>query len=134
MSVKVKVTEYRGLLVIEAMEPEKPEPGWAPIEPGKIGCVLQGTGRKLGVSKEALALLDTVRKCEDDLGSIDWFECRDGTHAFSWIGGPFRILDPRRIEMARSSRVYPEACIRIENQTSPDLRAMIDERLGAEER
>jgi hypothetical protein len=125
--MKAKVTAYKGILVIEAQEPEKPDPDWVPIGPGKIGCVLCNTKKNLGVSEEALALLALVKRSRDAIGDVDWWAADDGTKVFGWLGGFCRILRPTEIEGSRDYTVFREDCIVIPNDVPEEARKAIDQ-------
>lgn len=136
-TMKVKVTEYRGFLAIEAMEPEVPHPDWAPIGPGRFGCVVNNTKTSLGISKGALAIIAKLPKSRDSIGVIMWFETSrpdtsptSGSAAFGWMGGPLCIIDPKDADTGRATRVHEGHWIDIPNDTSTTLREAIDADLG----
>lgn len=131
-NVKVRLTVHRDVLVIETVSPgETNYPGWTPIGPGKIGCVIANTKIALGASEEALAWLRGVKKSRDDIGDVDWFACADGTKAFGWLGGVYSIKD-RKTEGSRSYEVFPDDCVRITNNTPAEAKAAVDNMLGAQ--
>lgn len=97
--LKVKVVAYKGLIVIEPIEPEKgasAKEGWVPMGPERLGSVLCKTKGRLGVSREAFDLLKQIPRGTDCIGDIGWWECGDGSHAFSWFGAIYRVIDPLR--------------------------------------
>lgn len=128
-NVKVRLTVHRDVLVIETVSPgETNYPGWTPIGPGKIGCVIANTKVALGASEEALAWLRGVKKSRDDIGDVDWFACVDGTKAFGWLGGLYSIKD-RKAEGSRSYEVFPDDCVRIANQPPIEATRAVDNML-----
>lgn len=130
-NVKVRLTVYQDTLVIETVSPgETNYPGWTPIGPGKIGCVIANTKVSLGASEEALAWLRGVKKSRDDIGDVDWFACADGNKAFGWLGGVYSIKG-RDAVGSRSYDVFPDDCVRIANVTPAEARAAVDEGLDA---
>ena len=128
--MKVEVTAYRGVIVVTTNKPDEAQGGWVPIGPGRIGCVICDTKANLGISEEALILLEGIRRGGDDLGDVDWWKCDDGTVAFSWIGGPCRLIHPEKAETGRDFRMFREACAIIPNETPEEARDMIDTIIG----
>jgi hypothetical protein len=123
--MKVKLTVHRDVLVIETVEPENENyPGWVPVGPGKIGCVLCDTKRGLGASKEALNWLQRVQRSHDDIGDVDWFACDNGTKAFGWIGGLCSLKD-RDAMGSRTFQVFPEDCTVIPNDVPEEAKKVI---------
>ena len=131
---KVKVTAYKGQIVIEPIDPEKDvEKGWFPTGGSRIGCVLVPTGQRLAASEEALALLQTIKVGHDAIGDVDWFRCskgpgqEDGDYAFAWFGPLFRIVNPKTAEAARAFKVYRDQCTIIPNDPPDAAKKVIDE-------
>lgn len=130
--LKVKVTAYKGLIVIEPIEPEKDasaKKGWVPVGPGRFGSVLCKTKGHLGVSKEAVNLLRQVQRGVDSIGDLSWWECDDGSHAFSWFGAAYRIIDPSTAIGDRDYTVLPsllQDCETIPNEVPDEAKAAID--------
>lgn len=125
--MKVKVTEHRGFLAIEALEPEVAHPDWAPIGPGRIGCVVNNTKTSLGLSKEALAIISKLPK-RDSLGVLVWFSTspKGESAAFGWMGGALCIIDPKEADMGRATSEHLGHWIDIPNDTSATLIETID--------
>jgi hypothetical protein len=92
--MKVKVTEYKGFLVINTIKPEK-DNNFIPVtEPGRIGSTIIETSKHLGMSKEAFAFLKKLRVSKDDVGDVDAWKTVDGTSCFSWMGPLKRLVGP----------------------------------------
>lgn len=128
--MKVKLTVFSDVLVIETVEPENENyPGWVPVGPGKIGCVLCDTKRGLGASQEALDWLKGVKRSHDDIGDVDWFAVNDGTKAFGWIGG-LCSLKSRGCDGSRSFQVFPEDCTIIPNDVPDEAKKAIEHALS----
>lgn len=128
--MKVKITEYKGFLVIEPIEPEKDiDNEWWPTGQGRIGCVVGNSKKNLGVSKEALAVMKGVRKNWDSIGDLGWWKCDDGTHAFSWFGSIHRIIDPKDAEAARDFRIFENECSIIPNEPPQEAKDKLDENM-----
>lgn len=127
LGAKVKLTVYKDVLVIETVEPENENyPGWVPIGPGKIGCVLCNTKRGLGASQEALDWLGKVPRSRDAIGDVDWWACADGTKAFSWLGGVCSIKR-RGAEGSRNYEVFKKDCVEIPNDVPEKAQKAIDQ-------
>lgn len=123
--LKVKLTVHRDVLVIETIDPETAYPGWTPIGPGRIGCVLEGTKAALGASDEALAWLRGVKRSGDAIGDVDWFDAGAKGKVFAWLGGPF-ATKRRGADGSRTHTVFPDDCVVIPNDVPADARAAID--------
>ena len=127
--LKVKLTVHRDVLVIETISPEEEDyPGWTPIGPGKIGCVIANTRKALGVSEEALEWLRGVQRSNDAIGDVDWWACNDGTKAFAWLGGVYSVKS-RNSEGSRMYEVFPDDCVRIPNTPPQEARDAVDKML-----
>lgn len=101
MTIHANVTAYKGKLVIQllTMVSIDNETAVSMDVPGRFGQVIMNTKEHLGVSEEALELLKTVKRGHDGLGDgLDWFKTEVAgqapAHAFSWLGGPYAIVDP----------------------------------------
>jgi hypothetical protein len=102
--VKVKLHEYKGILVIETVNPQKKHSDFIPSGDGRFGCVLAKCDpTTLGISKEAFALLSKVKRGRDSLGDLDIFKANDNQVVFGWIGGVFALQDPKQ---STGSREY----------------------------
>ncbi len=122
--MKVKVTKYKGYIVIETLKPDA-DNDFVPIGPGKIGCVLMNTGKHLGASKEAMTSMKKLKVSRDDIGEVDAWITDDGRHCFSWLGGLKRFVGP---EAELSNTGFSDiAFIEIPNDTPVEAMAAIDE-------
>jgi hypothetical protein len=54
-------------------------------------------------SPEAIETLKKVRVGRDSLGDIDCFKADDGMVVFSFLGGPWSMIDPAESEAARGT-------------------------------
>lgn len=120
--MKAKITEYKGKLVCDLLVEQ------SDAAPGSFGQVIIDTPNCLGVSKEAIALLETIRPGSDAIGAVDWFESTQGL-VFAWIGGPKSVVDPSedggRIG-ARGYHVPSGGYIDIPNESDPGAKEYID--------
>lgn len=102
---------------------------WVPTSPDSGGCVVGPTETQLGVSEEALALMEDIERNHDAIGDISWWELDDGTHAFSWWGPIYRIIDPDNAEADREFRLTPsiiKSCTIIPNDVPDEAKAVLD--------
>jgi hypothetical protein len=106
------ITAYKGRLVLELLAKASipDEVATSLDNPGNIGQVIMNTGKNLGVSAEALELLKQVKRGHDDIGDIDWFRTGD-TAAFGWLGGIYRIADPKQVEGSRTYGIFDYVAI-----------------------
>ena len=127
-----KVTAYKGKLVCELVADKSIENEVVTTidTPSTFGQVIMNTAKNLGVSKEALELMKTVKIGRDDLGDIDWFNSVQGD-VFGWIGGPYNIIDPAEAETARGFKIL--AHIEIENEVPAGAMEAIDSGAGEDE-
>lgn len=135
--MKVRVVAYKDRIVIVPNEPEKDiskdkKNLWWPTGGPKgyiLGCVIGNTKEQLGVSKEALSLMERIENNHDAVGDIDWWKVDDGTYAFSWWGPIHRIINPDTAEAARGFRLNPSvvaACTIIPNDVPEEAKKVLD--------
>lgn len=94
MDIKVKVTEYKGMLIIETLKPEKDKDFITIKESGRIGNVLVNTGKHLGISAEALVFMKNLKISGDDIGEVDAWKTKNGKSCFGWLGPISRVIGP----------------------------------------
>ena len=92
--MKVKVTEYKNILIIETLKPEKDKNFMPVTELGKVGSVLMDTEKHLGISEEALAFMRKLQVSGDDIGEVDAWQTTDGRGCFGWLGSLNRFVSP----------------------------------------
>ena len=129
MTLLAKVTAHRGILILEGFEGN--DPHWLPDGGSRIGCVVLDTKNHLGVSEEALQILDKIERGDDDLGDVDWWACDDGTKAFGWIGPRQRLLSPDHASVSRNHKVFRDDCTVIPNDSPQEAIEAIDEVLDS---
>ena len=93
--MKVKVTTYKGYLIIETLEPEE-DKDFLPIKSGRIGCLVSNTSKNLGISEEAWTFLKKLKVVGDDLGDVDAWKAGE-IHCFGWIGPLIRVVGPKAV-------------------------------------
>ena len=127
-----KITAYKGMLVCELVADKSIDDEVVTTldNPSTFGQVIMNTEKNLGVSKEALELMKTVKIGHDDLGDIDWFSSVKGD-TFGWIGGPYNIVNPANAETARGFKIL--AHILIENEVPEGAMKAIDAGAGQDE-
>ena len=121
--MKVKITEYKGLVVIETLKPEEDAEFIPVTKPGQIGSTLINTGKNLGISKEALAIMKGFHVSRDDIGEVDAWKAGD-KDCFGWLGAMDRIIGPDA-ELPNNGW-GGIAFIDIPNETSPGAKEAID--------
>ena len=125
--MRVKVTEHSGIVIIETLDP-KQDADFMPSGGNKIGCHLANTGKNLGISKEALAIMKGYMISMDDLGEVNSFISDDGVHRFSWLGGTKRLVGPKA---ELSSRGFVDIDhIEIPNEAPAEAVEVIDKNKG----
>lgn len=100
-----KVTAYKGNIVIESVALNYVHPKWVPAEGGRIGCIVGDAENHLGVSEEALALLQKVKKGRVAIGDLMWFTANDGLSYFGWLGGSCFLVNAAAAEADRDYAV-----------------------------
>ncbi len=95
--LKVKVTSYEDYVIIEPLQFEEEKDIFYPVGNGKVGSVLIGTDKYLGMSKEAVKNLKKVKKSLDDIGDIQTFKSDKGD-CFSWLGGICGLFNVTKAE------------------------------------
>lgn len=120
-----KITAHRGILVFDLLATESSDEVATSLDrPGNMGQVIMNTAKNLGVSAEALQLLRSLKRGHDSLGDIDWFKTRDGQHAFSWLGAPHALKDPKTAETSRQYHIG--GYVAIANEVPEGAKAAID--------
>lgn len=121
--LKVKVLAYNGKLLFVPNKPyEDIEKGWTPVDDkGIIGSSIIDSEKNVGISKEALEIMETIKSGGDAIGDIDWYKANDGTYIFSWLCALYRIIDPKNSVSARGFRVYKDECVIIDNDITEDM-------------
>jgi len=130
-----RITAHRGFLILHARSDA--HPALAPINPQRVGTIVLSTGRNLGVSDEAMALLRTVGRSKDSIGDVMWFTGAvvdtDGSDVerpcFGWLGGNCVIRNAAKIEGDRRFAIpewVPPAWVTIANESDPEAVAVVD--------
>lgn len=119
--MKAKVTEYKGKLVCELLVDH------SDAAPGSFGQIIFDTANQLGISKEAVKVLETIKAGRDAIGAVDWFESGEGL-VFGWIGGPKAVVDPADPEClaARGYKVFPGKYLDVPNDSAQGAKDYID--------
>jgi hypothetical protein len=96
--MKTKVFIFRDYIGIES----SPECEGIMAHPaaGSLGVVCYANSVEF--SPEAVELLKTIKKSDDDLGDVNIFQTLDNTIIFSWMGGYKRLVDPSNSQFSRS--------------------------------
>lgn len=107
------ITAYKGKIVCQLLANASVagEVTTSLDNPGVLGQMIHDTAKNLGVSAEALALLNGLPPGHDDLGDVDWFRTSDGKASFGWLGGPYSIKDPNSCETSSSYKVLEHVVI-----------------------
>jgi len=125
---KVTIKSHDGFLIIETENPELVHEAWHQTA---LGCVVCNTETNLGISKEALLILQKVKSGSDDLGDIDWFQSDNEGPVFGWLGTPKTIFHPSEIEGSQdynpSKFIKEEVFVMIDNDVSNDAKSAISE-------
>ncbi|MFA5489963.1 MAG: hypothetical protein WC284_12200 [Candidimonas sp.] len=101
-----KIVAYKGLILCELLTHHDVDDEVATSigNPDRFGQVIMNSAKNVGISAEALALLQTLKKGTGSLGDIDWFRAEDGDGVFGWIGAVRAIFDPKNCETSRDYR------------------------------
>ena len=91
--LRVQITAYKGNYVIETLNPKSKDDVFYPVGGSRIGSVLIDTEKYLGISKEAMKLLQTLTKVGDDIGDVDSFQDDTGKYVFAWLGDLNSVRD-----------------------------------------
>lgn len=106
-----RITAHRGILVVELLPDQSNGEAASTNKLRNLGTVIHDTGRHLGVSAEALALLTMVKRGLDRIGDFAWFSSDDGKDHFAWLGGPKRLVNPTAVEAARGYAILAHRVI-----------------------
>jgi hypothetical protein len=100
--IRVKVTTKGKFLIIETVDPTA-DKNFVPMSGSNMGCSLIDTKNLLGISKEAMNLIKTMKKGGDDLGDLNLWKSEKRGHCFAWLGGIKRLVDATECELSRDS-------------------------------
>lgn len=128
--LKVKIFAYNNFLIFDTYKPyEDIGNDWYPVnDKGHIGSTIDFTEKNLGVSLEALKLMEKIKRCSDSIGDISW-SISNGRHVLSWIGSLYRIMDVNDSVAARDFRILKDKCVLIENIISDEMINNISENM-----
>ncbi len=117
--LKVRVTEYRGSIVVESLESSGFDQDFHPAGAGSIGCSLHNNER-LGISPEAALAIKNLTRVGDSIGDF----MNGSADYFSWIGGAFSIKDSNCV-VSRDFKM-PKGYVVIDNETSDKAKEEVD--------
>lgn len=90
------ITAYRQHLVIQLLVAHS-IPGEVKTSLDNAGCLGQtvlDSGANLGISREALELLKSVKRGKDPVGDLYWKAKETGRCIFAWRGAPVVAISP----------------------------------------
>lgn len=97
-NLKVKVTSHGDYVIIEPLQFEEEKDIFYPCGNGRVGNVLIGTEKHLGMSEEAVELLKKIKKSHDDIGDVQTWKSDNKGDCFGWIGGIFGLFNVTKAE------------------------------------
>jgi hypothetical protein len=121
-----EITAYKGRIIIE-LKVKKSIPGEVLTSldtPRLPGQLVNNTAKNLGISKEALDLLKSVRKGDGAAGDVDWTRTEEGKTTFGWIGGRCAIFNPETCEGSKRFKVG--GYVTIPNEVPEGARQQLD--------
>lgn len=93
----IQVFGYKGIIGIDATQHESFVND--PYAPGQLGFVALLADCQFNA--EAKELLSKVKRSNDDIGEVDFFNSTSGD-IFAWLGGPIRAIDVNQIDGSNS--------------------------------
>ena len=124
MELKVKVTAYKQNIIIETID-GKEDKNFVPIGGTRFGCVLIETDKFLGMSKEAVTLLKTIKKSHDAIGDVTTWKTNDNKDCFAWIGNLKKIVNMEKAEGDKDG-IIDIKHVTIENDVPQEAMDIID--------
>lgn len=119
------VTEYKGKIVLQLLATASNEDVTTTLDnAGVFGQVICNSEKNVGISEEAIKLLETIKPGRDAIGDVDWFKSNERGDVFAWIGGPYAIVDPTTAEGARGYAV--RTYTKVPNDVPEEAKAAID--------
>lgn len=121
-----EITAYRGRIIITLLV-DHSIPGQVissnddPSFPGQMIC---GTGQHLGISEEALRLLQELPPGSEEVGDLNWFVNDAAVPMFFWRGGRYAIFSPDYCCAAKHFKIRSH--VRIPNGVPEGARAQLD--------
>lgn len=117
--IKVRVTEYKGKIVVETFNSNVFDLDFTPNGGGSIGCSLSDI-KRLAMSQEAVDAIRKLNRVGDGIGDF----MNGDSDYFSWIGGEFSIKNSNCV-VSRDFKM-PIGYIEIENITSDEAKEEIN--------
>lgn len=125
-NLKVKITAHEDWVIIEPLQFDEEKDILYPVGNGRIGTVLIGTEKYLGMSEEAVKNLKRVKKSHDAIGDVQTWKSDKGD-CFGWIGGMHAFYNVTTAETDRDGIIdighvtipndVPEAAMKAINTT-----------------
>jgi hypothetical protein len=120
--LKVRVTEYKGNVVVETLGSSDFDQDFSPAGGGSIGCSLHNNER-LGISNEAVEAIRKLKRVGDSIGDF----MNGESDYLCWIGGAFSIKDTSCV-VSRDFKM-PKGYVVIDNETSDKAKEEIDSKV-----
>lgn len=124
MDLKVRITAYKKKLIIETVN-GKEDANFFPAGGSRIGCVLSETEKHLGMSKEAVKILKTIKKSGDDIGDISTWKMDNSKDCIAWLGGLKGIIDTTVAE-GDNKGIVDIGHVTIENEVPPEALSALE--------
>lgn len=117
-TIKVKVTEYKGIVVIETIDPNDFDQDFLGAGQGRYASMLLDNSR-LAISEEAVSIIKNMGRTHDVLGTLVGDES-----CFAWCGGPLFVFISNE-KVCRDFKM-PVGYQTIKNETSQEAKDNID--------
>ncbi|MNL49491.1 hypothetical protein D3C87_1724290 [compost metagenome] len=123
-----KVKAHKGLILCECLSPYSIQDKIL-LAPDNSAVMVFNPEQNLGISSEALELLKTLKKSEDELGHVDWGTDKVGRPYFFWLGSMKTIVDPDECQTAAAFKASDKFVL-IANDVSEDGMGAVDQVLA----
>lgn len=128
-----KITTYRGILVFQLLA-QKSIPGEVStsLDTSDLqGQIVNNTGKNLGVSPEAVLLLESIPQGYDQAADFDWLPGGSQGACLTWFGAPLSLKDPSKVRTSSTWKIREH--VRVANDVAPHICNAIDRLLSMQE-
>ena len=126
-----KVRVHKGFILCECLFPSSVQDKVL-VAPDNTAVLVFDTEKNLGISSEAMELLKTLKRSEDEVGHVDWATDKAGRSYFFWLGSVRTLVDPEVCQTA-APFVASDKFVVIDNDVSKEAMSAVDQALANKE-
>lgn len=127
-SLYAVVVACNGWLICRSLREEDQNPQVNPEtgETESTGYTFRDTANTLGVSPEALEIMQGFDRNNEDVGDLNWSVDANGEQVFSWIGTPISAFDPASFVAPRTFEILDYVNVVNDEYLTHEISLMVD--------